>query len=439
MQSKMRTKPWAMMLSLVIVLALLAGCGSNSSGSDKGAQEGGAADSGTITMWGWSKEFQAPTVEAFSKKYPNIKINFVEVSAKDYLKKIQTSVAAGGDLPDIIWGEAGFRGALFALDILDDLGGAPYNFDKSLLLDAVVPHLQNDKGQLVSLEWSVSPGAMAYKRDLAKQYFGTDDPDELAAMLPDWNSFIAKGKELKEKSGGKTAMLAGMMDAYTIVYPQYPEQFITGDEVDTKGVTAVFSTLENIRNADITAKLDMWSPTWNASYAQDNVLFYPAANWTPKFVIEPNDKSSDGRWGLMVPPGGAYSYGGTSLGIWKGSKNKEISWKFLEWFAASKEGGELNMKIDESLVPLKSLFEDKALFSSGANSYYGGQDLGLFWTEKVLPAMKTKPYTRFDQDIYNASSLAMQTFTKDPSYTAALALDNWKQELQKNHPEIKFK
>ncbi|MCW3790231.1 extracellular solute-binding protein [Paenibacillus sp. LS1] len=439
MQNTMKQKRWTIMLSIFMVVALLAGCGSKDEGSDKAAEQGQAVDSGTITMWGWNKAFYEPTVEAFSKKYPDIKINFVEVAAKDYLKKIQTSVAAGGDLPDIIWGEAGFRGALFALNILDDLESAPYNFDKSLLLDSVVPQLQNDAGKLVSLQWSVSPGAMAYKRDLAKQYFGTDDPEKLAAMLPNWDTFIAKGKELKEKSGGKTSMLAGMMDAYTIVYPQYPEQFIKGDEVDTQAVTSIFTTLENIRNADITAKLDMWSPTWNASYAQDNVLFYPAANWTPEFVIQPNDKNSDGRWGLMLPPDGAYSYGGTSLGIWKDSKNKGISWKFLEWFAASKEGGDLNMKIDESLVPLKSLFEDQTIFSSGADSYYGGQDLGLFWTEKVLPTMKSNPYTRFDQDIYNASSLAMQTFTKDPSYHAGQALENWKKELQKNHPEIQFK
>jgi multiple sugar transport system substrate-binding protein len=390
-------------------------------------------------MWGWDKAYAEKTVEGFNKVYPNIKVEFVDVSAGDYLKKLQTSVAAGSDLPDIIWGEAGFRGALFALNILDDLTKEPYSFDKSKLIDQVIPQLQNEKGELVGLEQSVNPGALAYKRNLAKQYFGTDDPDQLAAMFPDWNSFIEKGKEVKQKSGGKVSMLPGMMDAYTVVYPQYPEAFIHGEQIDTSAVKSIFQTLENIRNADITAKLDMWSPTWNASYAKDDVIFYPAANWSPHFVIEPNDKGSTGRWGLMVPPGGGYSYGGTSLGIWKDSKNKEAAWKYLEWTLASEEGVKLSKEAFDYYVPLKSVFGNSAAFAAGPNPYYGGQDLGLFWVDKVLPTMKTRPYSKYDQDIYNASSINMQTMTKDLKYGTETAVSNWQKELKKNHPEIEFK
>jgi multiple sugar transport system substrate-binding protein len=442
----------SMVCILMLTVVVLSGCASKNEesaskpeatkNSNTAATTEPAAiksESGTVTIWGWDKGQYDTTLAAFNKKYPDIKVQYVEVAAKDYLKKIQTSVAAGTDLPDVVWGEAGFRGSLFELNVLENLGAAPYNFDKSKLSDYEIPLLQNSKGELVGLEQSGAPGALAYKRNLAKQYFGTDDPDQLSAMFPDWKTFAEKGKEVSSKSGGKVSMFGSLMDAYTILYDQIAAPIVDGANINTAEISKLFSSIQDMRDAKTDAKLDMWSPTWNASYAQDNVIFYPAASWSPAFVIKPNDKSSNGRWGLMLPPAGGYAYGGTSIGIWKGSKNKAAAWKYVEWLYGSDEGALESFKTQGSLIPLKSVFKNPALLSSGADAYFGGQDLNKFWIEKVFPSMKAKPVTIYDQDIYNASSLIMQAFTQDPKFKVDQALGKWEQELKKNHPEINFK
>jgi multiple sugar transport system substrate-binding protein len=432
----------SLVCAMMMIAVVLSGCGSSKEEGASQPQGTAASGSGndpvTITIWGWDKAQYEATMPAFNKKYPNIKFQFVDVAAKDYLKKIQTSVAAGSDLPDIIWGEAGFRGALYELNVLDNLEGAPYNFDKSKLLDFEIPLLQNNKGELTGLEQSGSPGALAYKRNLAKQYFGTDDPDQLSTMFPDWKTFVEKGKEVTDKSGGKVSMLGGLMDAYTILYDQMSVPIVDGNAVNTTEFSKLLTSIQNMRDAKTDGKLDMWSPTWNASYAQDNVIFYPAANWSTSFVIKPNDKNSTGRWGVMVPPAGGYAYGGTSISIWKGSKHKDAAWKYVEWLFGSEEGAKESFKAGY-MIPLKSVYKDPSATSTGADAYFGGQDLGKFWVEKVFPTMKAKPVTKYDQDIYNASSLIMQAFMQDPSFKADVALDKWKQELKKNHPEITFK
>ncbi len=436
-------------IALTLCLALvLAGCG-NASNSGNGASDGTSNNkvdslsdpanaSGNLTVWGWDKAWFDGTAAKFNEKFPNIKLEFVEVSAGDYLKKIQTSIASGSELPDIIWAEAAFRGALYELNVLQSLSGEPYNFDTSNLLDFELPLLTNSKGELVGLEQSGSPGALAYKRDLAKQYFGTDDPDELTAMFPDWDAFIAKGKEVYDKSGGKTFMLGSLMDAYTIFSNQGTTAIVDGTKVNTDEVLRMFTQLQSIRDNNGEGKLAMWSPTWNASYSQDNVIFYPAANWSPQFVIKPNDKDNKGRWGLMVPPEGGYPYGGTTIGIWKDSKNKDAAWVYLNWLLGTDEGAEANFTTSDYILPLKSFFKDTSKLSSGADEFFGGQDLGKFWVEKVFPNMKSKAVTKYDQDIYSSSELVLQVMAQDKTFDAKQALEKWEEQLKKNHPELTF-
>ncbi|WP_141502319.1 ABC transporter substrate-binding protein [Paenibacillus luteus] len=424
-------------LSLMVVIA---GCGSNDANHGTASENGKNQDAPVkLTAWGWDKAWFDASLVEFNKVHPNISIDFVEVSAGDYLKKVQTSIASGSELPDILWAEEAFRGAMYELNVLEDISSEPYNFDSSKLLDFELPLLTNSKGELVGLEQSGSPGALAYKRDLAKQFFGTDDPQELAALFPDWNAFIEKGKEVVQESGGKTYMLGSLMDAYTILSKQGTTAVVDGTTVNREVVLELFKRLQVMRDSQTEGKLGMWSPTWNASYSQDNVIFYPAANWSPQFVIKPNDKSSNGRWGLMVPPEGGYPYGGTTIGIWKDSKNKDAAWTYMNWLLASDEGAEANFKVSNYILPLKSFFEDTSKLSSGPDEFFGGQDLGSFWVEEVFPSMKAKQVTKYDQDIYSASELVLETMAQDPNFNAEEALMRWEKQLKKNHSELIFK
>ncbi|OMF91676.1 hypothetical protein [Paenibacillus sp. FSL R7-0337] len=92
----------ALVLTLCFTL-VLAGCGngSNNTSGDSGSTNSAdhssdpANASGKLTVWGWDKAWFEGTGAKFNEKFPNVKLEFVEVSAGDYLKKIQTSIAAG--------------------------------------------------------------------------------------------------------------------------------------------------------------------------------------------------------------------------------------------------------------------------------------------------------------------------------------------------------
>ena len=46
---------------------------------------------------------------------------------------------------------------------------------------------------------AVLPGLLVYRRDIAKDVFGTDDPEEVGKKMKDWDTAKATAEELKAK------------------------------------------------------------------------------------------------------------------------------------------------------------------------------------------------------------------------------------------------
>ena len=103
------------LVAAIAALAMTAGisaCGSSTNGnqakSDVTAQDVENALTDTsknveLTVWAYSAKQMEPTVKAFEKKYPHIKINFVNTgAAEDHFTKFQNVVQAQKDIPDVV-------------------------------------------------------------------------------------------------------------------------------------------------------------------------------------------------------------------------------------------------------------------------------------------------------------------------------------------------
>ena len=81
---------------------------------------------------------------------------------------------------------------------LKDLGIDPdkdladqYDFTKTTASDA--------DGVQRGSTWQCCPGLLVYRRDIAKDVFGTDDPEEVGKKMKDWDTAKATAEELKAK------------------------------------------------------------------------------------------------------------------------------------------------------------------------------------------------------------------------------------------------
>ena len=160
-------------------------------------------------------------------------------------------------------------------------------------------------------------------------------------MMPTWEAFIQKGKEVYEKSNGEVYMWFSLEDIRQFTQEQSDTAWVSDGKIDVKNVfDRSISLATRFRDEHISDNLIAWTPAWNEALREDEHIFTACATWLVKFSIESSDPQQKnlGRWGLMSAPEGNANWGGTSMGITKTCKDKRLAWEFLKFATLSTEG-----------------------------------------------------------------------------------------------------
>ena len=216
----MKKRVVSIMLVVAMAAGTLAGCGKTSgSGSSDAA---GGEEGKVINIYSWNDEFRK-RVEAV---YPEVKktskdgtvttlndgteIHWIINPNQDgvYQQKLDEALlkqadAAADDKIDIFLSETDYvnkytDAAADAAMPLKDLGIDPdtdladqYEFTKVTASDT--------EGVQRGSTWQCCPGLLVYRRDIAKEVFGTDDPEKIGQKVMDWDTIKATAEELKAK------------------------------------------------------------------------------------------------------------------------------------------------------------------------------------------------------------------------------------------------
>lgn len=398
---------------------------------------------GRLLEWNWNPAFTQWLIENVPKKFPNLKFEGVVVGHPDYLQKLQSSLAAGTEVPDIILGEKAFWGKIIDMDILENIEKPPYNFDRTDLFPYLQELLSNSRGEIVGVDQQACPAGFAYRKDLTKKYFGVEEPEEVHELVSSWDKFIETGKQLKEKSDGKVFMMAGMSDVLKALRFGNPQEYVEGDTVNlTKWLKEPFELAFKIRDEGIIAKYEEGTPAWNAAQAKGDVIFWNCASWTPRGQMSQNDREhGKGRWGLTKGPQ-AFTLGGTIVGIYKGSKNKEAAWEYIKYIYLSKEGVGETYKAFGYIPGVKSFYESDCIIDKVPGKYdefFGGQNLARYYVDNILPEIKAVRQTKYDSVVESLFVKLMPKFISDTNMTAQEALDEMISEFKLLCPEVTVK
>jgi len=387
------------MVALFIIFAFT-GCAQSPLPEPQESADALAGIDGTIVIWDWNRDAMLMYVEEFNKTHPDITVEIQDVAWDAYMTRLQSSFVAGLDLPDILLGEIAWRGTLFEMGIVENLEQAPYNLDRSKMVPSSIPLNTGPSGNIVGLCMQVTPAGFAYKRDVALEFLGTDDPDEVGAMIADWDTFLETGLHVLEASGGRVKMLPSLGDVLLSTLSQNIVDFVDGDTIDITGRTQrPLEITTQMRDANIIGTIEMYSAAWYAAYASSDFLFHPAAAWAPPFVITPNDPDGYGNWAITLPPEGAFNLGGTSLSINSGSQNKEAAWAFLEYIFFSESGGDLMYNLTGNYTSYLPFYEgDYSPFNIEGpfDRFFDGQSLVQFYINTAAPQARTAMQTRYD-------------------------------------------
>ena len=388
-----------------------------------------------LTIWGWNAgDIEKVFDEYVNQTGANVTLNYVTVQTGEAFQKLQTTLASGLDMPDIVPSEAGQRGTMVSLDIWEDLSADPYNFDYNNIFEYQKALLTDEEGRLCFVPMDISGAALAYKKEKVKEYLGTDDPDELAAMMGTWEDLLECGKKVQEASNGECYMFASLTGVRQILDGQNPTPIIEDNKLNMESVKASLDIMAELYSAGVVNNMDESSAAYAASYADDVNLFYPCASWTPAYTIATNDPTGQGRWGLMLPPGGCYSWGGSAMGIPQAAPHKEEAWAFLNWFT-SLEGCQTVYKLVNWNDSNPALYEDPE-YAELKSDWFGDQNIGEILFVKAMENINVRPISQYDASISDVWTLVCNTMINDPSMTADQAAEMFEQEIRNKVPEL---
>lgn len=356
---------------------------------------------GEISWWVWG-DYEIRGTQDFNKYYPNVTINFVAVPSDEFPEKVLTAFATGIDLPDVINIESAERGQFNNMDVWERLDAAPYNFNKNDVLPIDIPLISNSKGEIVCSQIDNCVSGYMYDRNLAKKYFGTDDPAEMEKLFASIDDFIEKSKIV---AAGGDYMFASPEDAVDCIGSLFKEPHTIGTKLNTDNTTfPTYRVIEKLVANKAIGPYTMWTPTWMTSFSSNKVLFYEGPAWFFSYVVKPADPDSVGKWGLITPPGDGFNRGGTAYAIPKKAKNKELAWEAVKWFTMTMEGSRSFFQAHNATTMYKPAY-DTDLFQGSSDPYFGGQN----WVAKlneisVLPGTSAPVMGPFDFHIGRVNS-----------------------------------
>ena len=354
--------------------------------------------SGTLEVWGWTTDPQYQ-IEAFEKAYPNVTVNYTMIGT-DYDTKMQTIVDNRTEGPDVFYADVKTVKNYIESDAWETLTDDPYNIDVSDSEDYTVKLGSDSDGNVKALSYQATPGGFWYKRDLAKKYLGTDDPDEISEMLSTTEGMLDVAEKLKAGSNGETHMFASYKDLWQFAnYGMRSVAWVDGNKFQMDDyIPEFFDLAKTVRDNGYDAKIDTWSEAWYASCADDSVFGYAEPTWGLQYVIQTGAPDSEGNWGLASMPA-AYFNGGSYLGIYQESQNKELAAEYVKFVCTNKDFLAQYAKDKGDYTSLKSV--NKEIADGGYEEpWCAGQNTFKFFSDQ-MDKINTDIVTKYDDTIGN--------------------------------------
>ena len=457
-------KTWKALLSFALIAAMVFGlsaCGGGS--SDEGTADSGEAGK-VLNIWCWNDEFQS----RFNDYYPGVKevaedkstttledgtvvkwtINPNEGS--NYQDKLDEALlaqesAAADDKIDIFLVEADYAlkyvDSDYSLDVkelglTDEDMADQYQYTKDIVTDS--------NGAQKGTTWQATPGLFAYRRSIAKDVLGTDDPDAVQEALSDWDKFDAVAEQAAAK-GYK--MLSGYDDAYRTFSNNVSAPWVDGDavNVDPNIVKWIDQTKAYTDNG-YNNKTSLWSAEWAADQGPEGKVFgFFYSTWGINFTLLGNSladpdaeaKEGNGIFGDYAVCYGPepYYWGGTWICAAAGTDNAELVADVMKQLTCNAEIMKQITLDTQDYTNNQTAMQEIADDPDFGSDFLGGQNHIALFVEaaKNIDMSNAGPY---DQGCNEGIQGAFKDYF-DGNVDMDGAKANFEKTIMEKYPEIK--
>jgi len=296
------------------------------------------AQSGRLTVWSFTDELDNIINNYFSRARPNIRINYSLTPTEQFTSRLDPLLASGRGVPDVFALESAFVRYYVESGHLLDLTDI-YEANKSKLIPYTA-EVGTYNGRVYALSWQACPGAFFYRRSLARQYLGTDDPARVQAYFSDINKFMETARLIKEKSNGSCVVVSSRGDLYQpFIYARSQPWIVNGRLVIDPAMERYMDLSKEIHDNDLDGGVGQWSEGWFAGMKGElmnnrrqylQVLGYFLPTWGLHYVLKSNAPDTSGDWAMIQGPI-PYRWGGTWIAAWKDTPNPSAARELIRY------------------------------------------------------------------------------------------------------------
>ncbi|MGO4938189.1 carbohydrate ABC transporter substrate-binding protein [Fundicoccus sp. Sow4_H7] len=284
--------------------------------------------------------------------------------------------------------------------------------------------------------WQGTPGLLVYRRDIAIDAFGTDDPEEIAKKTENWDVLKETAEELKAKGYFVFSSYADTFRLYgNAIERPWVEADSTVINVDQKILDWVNDSKEMLEAGyfDETVKAQ-WNDDWNKAMGSQSKSFaflFPA--WGIDFVLKPNWDGDAGSWAVTTPPQ-EYNWGGSYIHAARGTDNAEHAKEIIMELTGNKDN---LLKISKEYLDFTNTISgmnEVAQDETFAHEFLGGQNPFTYFTP-VAENIKVAPLSAYDQACVEEIQAAFGDYFQG-QVTFEEAKQNFEIAVKERHPEI---
>ena len=450
----------AMLLALVMVVALCA-CGNSAPApaaapaaepaapaAEPAAEPAGNAK--VFNLYAWNEEFIGflkayYAVEKDGEWYlpdGETKINFV-ITPSDggqYQQKLDEALraqagAADNDKVDLFLAESDYITKYADSEYTQDITAIGVT-DMSNCYPYTVQAASDANGVVKGVSFQCCPSALIYRRSIAKDVLGTDDPAEVQAALDSWDKFEAVAAQAKAKGYYMTASFA---ETYRVFSNNCTSPWVDADnnlQFDPQIEAWIAQTEEFVKNG-YTLTAGIWDDEKNAQmFADGKTMCFFGPAWYFNFCMgnaQDPEKGCMGDWAICEGPA-AHFWGGTWMMAPVGTDNADAVAQIMNLFINDED-------VCSKLVSEQHQFSNNmavnAKFAADPNygsEFLGGQnDVAVF--SEMTGNIVWENHTIYDQLLNEQLQTYLQEYFKG-NVTKEEALQNYYNYINETYPTI---
>ena len=413
-------------LSLVLALMLVFSVASLALAEETGK---------VLKFYAWNEEFKG-----FFEKYytlpEGVTVEWV-INPSDggvYQQKLDDALM-NGEQVDMFLAEADYIQKYADSEFTQDITAMGVT-DFSNAYEYTVKAASDANGVVKGVSFQCCPSALIYRRSIAKDVLGTDDPAEVQAALDSWEKFEAVAADAKAKGYYMTASFA---ETYRPFSNNCTSAWVDEEnnlQYDAQIEAWIAQTEKFIENG-YTLTAGIWDEEKNVQmFADGKTMCFFGPAWYFNFCMgnaQDPEKGCPGDWAICEGPA-AHFWGGTWLMAPAGTENADIVADIMNTFINNEEVCTALVANEAQFSNNKAVNAKFAADESYGSAFLGGQnDVAVF--AAMTDNIKWENHTIYDQFLNEGLQNAMQEYFKGTA-TKEEAYAKFYTELAEKCPDV---